>query len=277
MQELSLGESLTLAFSLYYNNFIILVIPYLAVAFLSGLLFGMVLGQANAIPPMSSNPTPDQLLGWFTTYWVPFIAAILGIGIFIGIVGQIVGGMIIKCTSDLIEKGSASLGHAFQFTLGRILRLIAASIIVSLAGGLGALCIDNPWHYPFLDLHPSLSSNNDRERRRLWQSLPEHKTCGRPMAEDLRIYGNNSPAGGDSLPSAERGSLPACCLKLRCILFIILRPRRACYPADDHRNDRLLLFHGCERGKGSGTSGTTCGSCHRAQSPSTSMTAIKFS
>lgn len=144
LQELSLGESLSLAFRLYYKNFIILAIPYLVVSFLSGVLFGTMLGQANAIPPLPSNPTPDQLLSWFSTYWVPFIAAILGIGIFIGIAGQIVGGVIIKCASDLIEKGSTSFGYAFRFTLGRALRLIAASIIVGIAVGLGSFALIIP-------------------------------------------------------------------------------------------------------------------------------------
>ena len=140
--ELSVGEILTQTFNLYSRNFAHYPVPFLVAGILTGLAT-MAVRLVIVIPGVPADPTYQLLLTWFPT----FIAASMTSLFLSGIVGWITNsfttGITIKFTSDMLEKGQANLQTSFNFTLTKVLYLLAASIItgVLIVFGLIALII----------------------------------------------------------------------------------------------------------------------------------------
>jgi len=55
-----------------------------------------------------------------------------------------ISGVCVKCTSDLIEKGKASLGESFNFTAYRLPSLLIATLITGILVALGLLALIVP-------------------------------------------------------------------------------------------------------------------------------------
>ena len=141
--ELSIGEILTQTFSLYLRNFVQYLIPFLAVGILTGLVT-IAVRSAIVIPAAPVDPTSQQLLAWFPTFLTASITSLFLSGIVSWIANSITTGITIKYTSDMLENGKANLQASFNFTLTKLLFLLAASIITGILVVLGFIALIVP-------------------------------------------------------------------------------------------------------------------------------------
>ncbi len=100
--------------------------------------------SAIVIPVAPVHPTSQQLLAWFPTYLTATVTVSIFSGIVSWIANSITTGITIKFTSDLLEKGQANLQTSFNFTLTKILSLLAASIITGILIVLGLIALVIP-------------------------------------------------------------------------------------------------------------------------------------
>lgn len=141
--ELSIGDILTQTFNLYSRNFVQYVIPFLAAGILTGLVT-IAVRSTIVIPAAPVHPTSQQLLAWFPTYLVASVTAVFLSGIVSWIANSFTTGITIKFTSDLLEKGQATLQTSFNFTLTKVLSLLAASLITGILIVLGFVALIVP-------------------------------------------------------------------------------------------------------------------------------------
>ncbi len=141
--ELSIGEILTQTFNLYSRNFVKYLIPFLAAGILTGLVT-ITVRSTIIIPVTPVHPTSQQLLTWFPTYLTATVTSTFLSGIVSWIVNAITTGITIKFTSDMLEKGQANLQTSFNFTLTKLLPLLAASIITGILIILGLIALVIP-------------------------------------------------------------------------------------------------------------------------------------
>jgi hypothetical protein len=142
-RELSIGEIITATFGLYSEKFTQYLIPFLIAGAITGILT-MAVDAAIIVPAtLPSTATPQEILAWLPGY----LAAVLAIAIITGIIGWIISeitqGIGVKFTADTLEKGQANLKTSFNFTVSKLLSLLAVSIItiVLIVIGLIALVI----------------------------------------------------------------------------------------------------------------------------------------
>ena len=141
--ELSIGEILTQTFNLYSRNFVQYFIPFLAAGILTGLMT-IAVRSTIVIPATPVHPTSQQLLAWFPTYLIAIVTSTFLSGIVSWITNSITTGITIKFTSDKLERGQANLQTSFNFTLTKILPLLAVSIITSIFIVLGFIALVVP-------------------------------------------------------------------------------------------------------------------------------------
>jgi hypothetical protein len=128
-RELNIGEIITMTFGLYSEKFIQYLIPFLIAGAITGILT-MVISAVIIIPAtLSPTATPEEILAWLPGYF----AAVLALAIVTGIIGWIISmitqGIGVKFTADTLEKGQATLLTSFNFTVSKLLSLLAVSII----------------------------------------------------------------------------------------------------------------------------------------------------
>ncbi len=142
-RELSIGEILTQTFNLYSRNFAQYLIPFLAAGILTGLVT-IAVRSAIVIPVAPVNPTSQQLLAYFPAFLTATVTSLFLSGIVSWIVNSFTTGITVKFTSDMLERGQANLQAAFNFTLTKVLFLLAASIITGILIVLGLIALIIP-------------------------------------------------------------------------------------------------------------------------------------
>jgi len=142
-RELSIGEILTQTFNLYSRNFAHYPVPFLVAGILTGLVT-IVVRLAIVIPEAPANPTSQLLLAWFPTFLTATLTSLFLSGIVSWIVNSFTTGITTKFTSDLLERGQANLQTSFNFTLTKLLPLLAASIITGILIVLGFIALIVP-------------------------------------------------------------------------------------------------------------------------------------
>ena len=142
-RELSIGEILSQTFNLYSRNFVQYLIPFLAAGIVTGLVT-IAVRSAIVIPEAPVHPTSQQLLAWFPTFLTATVTSLFLSGIVSWIANSITTGITIKFTSDMLERGQANLQTSFNFTLTKLLSLLAASIITGILIVLGFVALIVP-------------------------------------------------------------------------------------------------------------------------------------
>lgn len=143
-RELSVGEIITTTFALYSEKFTQYLIPFLIAGAITGVLT-MALSAAIIIPAtLPPTATPQEILAWLPGYF----AAILTLAIVTGIIGWIISeitqGIGVKFTADTLEKGQANLMTSFDFTVSKLLSLLAVSIITGVLIVIGLIALVIP-------------------------------------------------------------------------------------------------------------------------------------
>jgi len=144
-RELELGEAISLPFKLYFRNFKLFFLPFLAcgvvLVALSSFLYLFI-----SLPPLSPSSSPTEIINWsMTLIPILIISSIVSMILYI-----IVTGMIIKSASELIDKGSESIKwhvnliNSFFFTVKIIPSLLIGGLITGVLIGLGAIAFMVP-------------------------------------------------------------------------------------------------------------------------------------
>ena len=142
LEELSIGEIISETFTMYSENFTRYLIPFLAAAVVTGLLTTLV-SLAIVVPAFSPPSSAEQLWSWLG-YLGLIIASAVATGIISWIIGYIAQGIAVKFTSDILEKGQANLQTSFNFTMSKLLSILAASIITGILIFFGLLALIVP-------------------------------------------------------------------------------------------------------------------------------------
>jgi hypothetical protein len=142
-RELSIGEILTQTFNLYSRNFAHYPVPFLVAGILTGLVT-IVVRLAIVIPEAPANPTSQLLLAWFPTFIVASTMSFFLSGIVSWIVNSFTTGITTKFTSDFLERGQANLQTSLNFTLTKLLPLLATSIVTGILIVLGFVALIVP-------------------------------------------------------------------------------------------------------------------------------------
>jgi hypothetical protein len=142
-RELSIGEILTQTFNLYSRNFAHYPVPFLVAGILTGLVT-IAVRLVIVIPEVPTNPTSQLLLAWFPTFLTAAVTSLFLSGIVSWIANSFTTGITTKFTSDLLENEQANLQTSFNFTLTKVLPLLAASIITSMLIVLGLIAVIVP-------------------------------------------------------------------------------------------------------------------------------------
>ena len=143
-RELSLEEILTWTFDLYSKNIVMFLIPIMITALISGSFSVPIASYITKMGEIDRGAPPDVVLSQLWSYISTLLALAFVFGIISGIVGTIAYGVCVKCASDLIEKGKASLGVSFNFTVTKLLSLLVAALITGILIALGFLALIVP-------------------------------------------------------------------------------------------------------------------------------------
>jgi hypothetical protein len=136
-RELTIGEIVSQTFAIYSQKFTQYLIPFLIAGAITG-LFTMAIGYAIKTPTLTQlppNPTTEQIAEWMSQL-ASYLSAVLAIAFLTGIIGWIIGqitqGISVKFTADTLEKGQANLQTSFNYTITKLLSLLAVSIITGI-------------------------------------------------------------------------------------------------------------------------------------------------
>lgn len=131
-RELTIGEIISQTFALYSEKFTQYLIPFLIAGAITGILTMAISTLIIAPAALAPGATPEEIIAWLPGY----LAAVLALAIVTGIIGwiisQITQGISVKFTADTLEKGQANLQTSFNYTLTKLLSLLAVSIITGI-------------------------------------------------------------------------------------------------------------------------------------------------
>ena len=143
-RELSIEEILALTFDIYSRNFIIFFVPFLIAGLISGILSVPILSYLSEISKIDFTGPSDVVWSQFWNFVLTFVALAFILGIISWIIGNVISGVCVKCASDLIEKGKASLGESFNFTVCKLPSLLIATLITGILTALGFIALIVP-------------------------------------------------------------------------------------------------------------------------------------
>ncbi|MEM2955508.1 MAG: hypothetical protein QXH58_01895 [Nitrososphaerales archaeon] len=142
--ELSIKESLSWAFNIYRKNFVMFFIPVVIVTLLSGIYAATVSYFGIRMLQLLTGATFSEAWDWFLGNLEGLLFMIFTLGVVIWIIGTIGFGVCVKCASDLLEKGSASLRNAFSLTLKKSSSLLASVLVAVVLIWLGMFALIIP-------------------------------------------------------------------------------------------------------------------------------------
>jgi hypothetical protein len=143
-RELSIEETLSRTFDLYLRNFVLFFVPMLAVTLISGYFTWLVSGYIATIPPLSTQPSFDEAMEWFSRYVPTLLGALFALTFVSWIVSTIATGIIVRSASDTIEERSETLRKSFISIVGKLPYLLASGFIVSVLTAFGLVALIVP-------------------------------------------------------------------------------------------------------------------------------------
>jgi hypothetical protein len=144
-RELSIEETLTSTLDIYSRNFIIFFVPFLIAGLITGIMTIPILNYMSKISQIDFTGRPPNVV-WsqFWNFFLTFLALAFVMGLISWVIGNIMSGVCIKCASDLIQKGKASLTESFNFTAHKLPSILIATLITGILTALGFLALIVP-------------------------------------------------------------------------------------------------------------------------------------
>lgn len=137
---MTVNETLSLVFSLYKSNLVMFLVPMLVAGVVSGIL-AFVLGYSAAnLAALARGGLTD----FFWRSLVNLLPVILLSSIVSWIVRTLANGVCIKYASDILSKGNAEIGEAFDFTIRKLVSLLGVAIVTGILIVLGFIALIVP-------------------------------------------------------------------------------------------------------------------------------------
>jgi hypothetical protein len=143
-RELSIGETLTTTFNLYSKKFVVFFMLLLISSLISGGLVAYIRAYVIKTTPIDYSQPPEVVLTQTWNYVFSLLDIALVSLVISWILTAIIGGMCVKYTSDLVQKGNANLDEAFGFTMHKLVIILASSLIAGILTGLGLIALIVP-------------------------------------------------------------------------------------------------------------------------------------
>ncbi len=251
--ELSIGDTLSLTFDVYASHLGILLIPFLIASTIIG-SFGLIVNRYGSNIP---SPDPTQPADVYLAEFGPFLANLV-ILLFVFLLvawvcTTIATGISTKCTSDILQNGKTKLEEAFRFTSGKLVSLLAATLIVAIIVFLGTGCTGHPWVNIRCNVRSSTSRHN---KRKIWsnqQLVEEQKARKRQVAQNFHAASGCRLDFGDNILHSILDSSTIRAILRTCQQHT--RLRSSSNTIDSH-NHSLLLHARQERTKSSAAPST---------------------
>lgn len=129
---------------MYSQNFSQFLLPFIIAGALEGAVLVGLESLITLPAALPSTATPQEFLNWLPG----FLSAFLTIAFLTGVVGWVIGsitqGIAVKFTSDTLENREATLMSSFNFTLSRLLSLLAISVITGFLIAIGLIALIVP-------------------------------------------------------------------------------------------------------------------------------------
>jgi hypothetical protein len=143
-RELSIGEILSLTLNLYLSKFLQFFLPFLIAGTITGLSMYAIM-SSFPLPEQPSATAPyEEIFEWF----VALLSTAIIIGVLSALVGWIVTtpttGIVTKCASDQIEKGTSNLGASLNFTISKLPSLLIAQLVTGILTAIGLFLLFIP-------------------------------------------------------------------------------------------------------------------------------------
>ncbi len=138
--ERSVGEMMSIAFSIYSSHFAEVAIPFIFAGLVSGFFSytTYTLIPVNEMANAYSDPsTIMDSVG-------RLMLSVLFLALVSIVVYMVSGGMVVKYTSDIIETGKGSIQQSFDETIARFPSLITVSLVTALLIGVGFILLIAP-------------------------------------------------------------------------------------------------------------------------------------
>lgn len=143
-RELWIEEIISKTFTLYRARFLLFVLPFLVGAAVTGTL-GAVLFWSMPLPSApAAGASYQELLNWFSSLISTLIVIVALLGIVSFIIGGITSGIVVKCASDILEKGDSTLMEGFNFVMLKLPSLLVAEIVTGILVFIGCLLLIVP-------------------------------------------------------------------------------------------------------------------------------------
>lgn len=137
--ELSIGEILSLTLNLYLSKFLQFFLPFLIAGIITGLsMYAITSSFPLPTPPSTAAPF-EELFEWLVAYLTTTVIIGALSALVAWTVGTTTAGVIIKCASDQIEKGTSNLGASLNFTISKLPSLLIAQFITGILTAIGLL------------------------------------------------------------------------------------------------------------------------------------------
>lgn len=133
-------ENIRWTFNLYLGNFPTLFLPIFLASLATGALSTVLATYTQSLQTLLTDSAIVDPIFVLINVGKLLAAAII-VGVVSSIVGTLASGTCVKCTSDIIEKGSASLEEAFGFTARKLIKLLVASFLVGVFVSIGSLLL----------------------------------------------------------------------------------------------------------------------------------------
>ena len=105
----------------------------------------MVISAVVIVPvTLSPTATPEEILAWLPGYFAAVLTLTILTGIIGWIISQITQGISVKFTADTLEKGQANLQTSFNYTITKLLSLLAVSLITGILIVVGLIALIIP-------------------------------------------------------------------------------------------------------------------------------------
>ena len=143
-RELSIDETLTWTFDLYFRNFAAFFVPMIIAAVVTGVFGAFLSDYILHMPPLDTGASSQEVWNWLSTYLPGLLIMAFTLGMLSWIVSTTASGVVVKCTSNSIEKGTANLGKAFSSAVTRLPSLLVAGFIYAMLVGAGLIALIIP-------------------------------------------------------------------------------------------------------------------------------------
>jgi len=130
--ELSVGEIISRSFYLYRARFLLFFLPSLVAGIITGILTSAIFWYLPLPPSPTTGASPRTVTQWFWDVVTALIITAVLLGLVSAVISAIITGTVIKCASDIIEKGRGSLQEGFRFAMSKLVSLLGASVITGI-------------------------------------------------------------------------------------------------------------------------------------------------